>query len=312
MSLFEGTEIMKKTASGVKPQRLIDDGEQWLTELVARAKKAPSGVITEVCALTPSRAQALLARNPENRNVSQVKVSSFADDILSNRWAFNGETIKISANGQLNDGQHRSLAVIECGHPIETLFVVGVARKTRFTNDMGSPRRVGDFLHMHGVTYSKLTASIAGALIVTDAGLRLSRRANDGTRASNANRRPTKSAILAYAREHGEEIQKAIAVIGIAQKIVASSRLAVALILIARATRSWEPAAQFVTSIIEGDNLKKNSPAYVVRQKLIEGRGKLSGADCVEIVLRGWNAHKQGINPMPRLKISGAWPTIAR
>lgn len=310
MTLFEGTEIMKKTAAGVKAQRLIDDGEQWLADLVAKAKASPTGVITEVCALTPSRATALLARNTENRKINTLMISRYASDIMANRWAFNGETIKISSTGELNDGQHRCLAVVECGHSMETLLVCGVKRKTRFSNDMGVPRTIGSFIHMHGVKYANQVSTIAHQLVIIDGGQKISKTAASGT---TQNRRPSKSEVLEYAKRHEEEILRAIEVVGVVKNgLPSAARLAFALVLISRAIRAWEPVAAYIRGIIDGADLSKGSPQYAVRARLIADRGELNLHQVTELIIRGWNAYRGGIDPMPKLKVIGNWPTIAR
>lgn len=57
--------------------------------------------------VTPEMAENILAARGPNRNVSASVINKYARDMLAGRWQLNGQTIKISKDGQLLDGQHR-------------------------------------------------------------------------------------------------------------------------------------------------------------------------------------------------------------
>jgi len=87
-----------------------------------------------VIMLTPEKAMEMLDRNKNNRPLSDSHVQRIAGQIRAGKWIFNGDTIKISDDGEVVDGQHRLWACIESKKPIETVIVYGVPReRTRLT-----------------------------------------------------------------------------------------------------------------------------------------------------------------------------------
>lgn len=64
--------------------------------------------------ITPSLAKEILESNICNRRVSKVKLELYANEMATGNWkSGTGETIKISKNKVLIDGQHRLLAIIK-------------------------------------------------------------------------------------------------------------------------------------------------------------------------------------------------------
>lgn len=105
----------------------------------------------ETVTLTPERAMELLEHNTMNRPLSQSHVQRIARQIIEKKWRFNGDTIKISSNNEILDGQHRLWACIEAKLPIETVVVTGVERDAFATVDtIRKPRSGGDVLALAG------------------------------------------------------------------------------------------------------------------------------------------------------------------
>ena len=63
-------------------------------------------IITKTLDITPDMAAQMLERNTMNRNISQLNVTRYANDMASGAWEQNGETIKIAEDGTILDGQH--------------------------------------------------------------------------------------------------------------------------------------------------------------------------------------------------------------
>lgn len=105
-------------------------------------------VKTEV--IGPKEARYLLQMNTHNRNIRQQQVSSMARDMKEHRWVLNGETIKVSDEGALIDGQHRLLAVVESGAMVPMLVVRGLPAKAQDSVDIGSKRSLRDQLQLAG------------------------------------------------------------------------------------------------------------------------------------------------------------------
>jgi len=111
--------------------------------------------------LTPSKASELLKKNTNNRNVKKQRIVLYVNDILNNNWKLNGESIKVSRNGVILDGQHRLIAVIKANKAIETVLITDLEQDVLPTIDTGASRTGGDVLNLHGITNSN---SIAGGI----------------------------------------------------------------------------------------------------------------------------------------------------
>jgi hypothetical protein len=65
-------------------------------------------------------------------------------------WDLNGQTIKVSVDGALLDGQHRLEAVVHSGVTISSVVVRGLSPAARDTIDTGRRRRLADVLAIEG------------------------------------------------------------------------------------------------------------------------------------------------------------------
>lgn len=120
-------------------------------DLEAHLRRGESEVFAVVTTLTPALAAQLMERNPDNRKIRQRHVGRLAHAIQTGAYALNGETLIVSRDGWLNDGQHRCQAVVETGTGIPAVIVFGVERETRSTVDTGDKRTMGNVLYMHGL-----------------------------------------------------------------------------------------------------------------------------------------------------------------
>jgi hypothetical protein len=103
-----------------------------------------------------------LEHNTLNRPLSDQHVKRIADQILTGKWRFNGDTIKISEKGDVLDGQHRLWAVIESKCAIETILVRGIKAEAFSTIDtLRKPRSGADVLALKGATRHRAYTSAA-------------------------------------------------------------------------------------------------------------------------------------------------------
>ena len=116
----------------------------------------------EVIVLTPDDAGHLLNFNKINRPLNDRHVRRIADQIKAGKWRFNGDTIKISANNDVLDGQHRLWAIMEAKIPVKTIVVRGIEAEAFATIDtLRKPRSGSDILALLGVTGNRSTISVA-------------------------------------------------------------------------------------------------------------------------------------------------------
>lgn len=122
-----------------------------MTEPARDAAHAISTVVARVVTITPQLARGLIEhRNNSNRDVTLGRVDQYAEDIRRGEWIVNGEAIKISRDGEVLDGQHRLLAVLDADAPITTVLITGLPPEAQESMDQGRPRTFGDVLKLRG------------------------------------------------------------------------------------------------------------------------------------------------------------------
>lgn len=263
----------------------------WLSEQV---KKAATQITTQVVELTPDLAAALLERNPQNRRLSEGAVEQFARDIKSGGWAFNGESIVVSSDGLLNDGQHRCAAVVAAKKSISTILVVGAERETRVTLDQGKNRLISDYLAMEGHVGAPILASAAFIAWQVE---------KYGFTTRTKDFRPTKGELMAYVDQHGGLIKSVgrIPQYGV-KKIGGRPVLAFCHWHLSKWANPADADA-FIDSLITGANLARGNPILYVRNRLSQLTG-LTVAERVELIIRGWNLSRRG-ESITRIPLSG-------
>lgn len=128
----------------------------------------PYGWVTvESITITPEIAEALLANRAQNRRPNPTHVSAIATAIRNNEFEFNGETVILDQAGKLIDGQHRCLAVMEAGKPIDVLMVRGIRNKAFATIDGTAQKRTGG--HVLGMVGIRDPNTVAAAARLIEA-----------------------------------------------------------------------------------------------------------------------------------------------
>ncbi len=132
--------------------------------VAAKTADIESEVRIHQVTITPEMAMELLEHNHLNRPLSQAHVNRIAAQIRTGKWRFNGDTIKISDDGEVLDGQHRLWAIIEAKMPVDTIIVYGVKPDAFQTVDtIHRHRSHADALALVGVAEHRreLAAAIA-------------------------------------------------------------------------------------------------------------------------------------------------------
>jgi hypothetical protein len=134
---------------------------------VTKLKNSTKMVPPEIVTLTPERATELLEHNTINRPLLDQHVRRIAGQIMTGKWRFNGDTIKISDDGAVLDGQHRLWAIIEARTAVETILVYGIKREAFSTIDtLRKPRSGSDVIALSGtVRHRNIVASSVAWLI---------------------------------------------------------------------------------------------------------------------------------------------------
>lgn len=238
---------------------------------------------TTVVTITPELAKTWLELNSSNRPLNRRHVLRLAKDMTQGRWKFNGDTICLNAD-KLIDGQHRLQAIVESGVPCQTLVVEGLPFDVFDTKDIGKLRSNGDTLAVRGYAQGN---NIAAALCVVHRFL--TNRMMQRVRLTNMD-------IEELLSKH-PGIQQSVKFCGNTRKLAPKSTMAGCHYLFSRVDRNM--ADQYVEAIITGIGAgdKKTDPAYAVRDRLLknlESKAKLPLDYLAAIMIKGWNALRQG------------------
>lgn len=270
---------------------------EWLRERLDRASAA--GIFTEEIELTPALAEHLLTINDANRLISAETLQKYEADVADGKWEINGETLKVSSDGFLNDGQHRCHAVINQGRSIRTYITFGLTRESRFTLDQGRSRRAGDYLAMQGVHEPLITAAVAAMIWQWE---------KRGTVSHQHQHRPTKQQIREAALVYGDKIAESAGMIPRKGSANAGGLSVLAFCHCVFAEISRVDADVFIRKLIFGDGLGLGDPIYVARERLRSNK-RLRLGEKVELIFRAWNAFRER-RTVRTLPITGALPNI--
>jgi hypothetical protein len=111
--------------------------------------------------VTPDLARDWTVLNTRNRPVRYTKVAQYARDMSAGKWLLNGETIKISTDGTILDGQHRLYACMQADVPFETIVIRGLPLEAQDTIDTGMARKFADQLTLRGEVNTALLGAVA-------------------------------------------------------------------------------------------------------------------------------------------------------
>jgi hypothetical protein len=112
-------------------------------------------------------AASLLERNKHNRPMDDPHARRISQKIRDGKWRYNGDTIKIDADGNVLDGQHRLWAIWDSGCEVESVIVYGIERDAFATIDTDRKLRQGkDIILLNGgARYRNIIASALTWLI---------------------------------------------------------------------------------------------------------------------------------------------------
>jgi hypothetical protein len=123
------------------------------------------GSVERMPELTPQFAAELLERlHPHQRRVRQYHVDILANAMLTGRFRWTADTIKLDADLRVIDGQHRLAAVVKSGVTLKDVLVAIIEDPEAIKNiDQGIGRSLGDLLRTHG--RPMVPRTISGAII---------------------------------------------------------------------------------------------------------------------------------------------------
>lgn len=204
--------------------------------------------------VTPEIARELLKNNTRNRKVREAHVDFLASEMANGRWHPTSETIGISEEGQIVDGQHRLLAILQSGCTLELWVARDVPMSAQDYTDVGCSRTVADQLHLSdGVKDANLVVGATRTIISLSCYYQ--------------HLKPSIGLVRMTLSEFGRELDFCITAIrpfrpGLKTWIVGSLAFAMS------ADRSTQG---FIEDFGSGENLSKGSPAKAARDWLLNG-----------------------------------------
>lgn len=294
------------TKDNVAQLRTNGNKDGGLSAFLQLIKRGENEVFSEAVTFTKPIIEWLIERNPQNRRMNKVSVEIIASDIRNGLWQFNGETIVIAKTGELNDGQHRLYAFHEAGVPVKSNVAFGLTRDSRYSVDIGRARNPSDFLSMHGVTNTALTAATVNLYLLYKKGV-YGRAAFVGKIVYN-----TKQDILEEYENNRDMYDEAVAVSQSSKfvRVIGASAFATAYIIISSIAPS--KAEVFFERLIEGDKMDKGDPILVLRNKLSQKNERLFSNERLELILRHWNAWRSGKQLVRASRIEREYPKVVR
>lgn len=236
--------------------------------------------------LGPKQAAQYLKLNTNNRPLSKSRVSSIANDIKEDRWDYNGNTIVISDDGILLDGQHRLQAIIQADKEVPIILLDGIKAEAFKTIDTGKRRTNGDALGMIGFVNVTTLAGVAKLYkSYTRMGQKFGRFIEY---------RYTNAEVVDIVREFPDIEDSVSATLSFSYSQRRHLKpMYTALCYHITKQIDAHAADAFLASIVYGDNLRKRDPRLRLRQKLIDKtflRVKIPSRIFMEMYFRAWNA----------------------
>jgi len=286
-------KTLNPTDFAPKTQPAADAGEQthtvtksvadWFHKAVLRGRKE---VFSETIDLTPEVAKLLLHGNDDNRRVNPNTLATYVADMKYGRWSLNGESLKVSTDGLLNDGQHRCWAVAESGVTVRTLITFGVARDSRMTLDQGKSRSTADYLSMEaGVKYAAAVTAAARVLLVR----RLGYSTDLGSKAG-----VTRLAIRAEYWANQKALDAAAYFVCCRHsglRVLGGNAVAIAGLVLAR--KESANADDFISKFIRGNDLPEGDPILTLRTRFANTT-RLPQVTKLSMLMRAFDAWMEG------------------
>lgn len=259
--------------------------EQWLKAHLEKGRHTFH--IETMVEITPVLAELMLTHNTGNRKLRPVRVARLARVIKRGGVVEKSlQGISFAADGTLNNGQHRLMAIIETGMAWTVTVAFGEDRRAFLVADTNGARTGADICKIEGY---KNPAVMAGAV-------RMFRYIESGLSDKIVDNDEVVDLIDKY---EGLEESAAAGQAAAAKLKSAPTAFAVAHYLISEKYPTHPKVDEFFKQLGDGLNIKsKRDPIYVMRRQVTQQRG-MSGAlnykaELVAELIIAWNLWARG------------------
>lgn len=212
---------------------------------------------TSIETITPEKARDLLKGNTDNRPVRESWVETLAEDMKKGLFRTTHQGIAIAPNGRVLDGQHRLLAIVKAGIPIQIMVSRGVDEDLYRVIDGGKTRIIADRLRLLTDPHSnRIAVAIVTAYLIC-----ASHRMSAGITADMVD---DCFLDMCDAFQHVSNLWRQKRV-----NITVSEPGAAMVVYYHHHKHKAEP---FIHSYLTGEELKRRDPAYMLREAAMSGR----------------------------------------
>lgn len=242
---------------------------------------------TQLLCITPELAADLLKRNTLNRPVNKTNLRKITSELVAGNWKLNGETIKVTTEGGILDGQHRLMAVVASGVSIESLVVFNLRADVFDTIDTGAKRSSADTLAVAGFKNSRFLGSVARKVLLHRRGALFGWSHEEPSSAQILEiAKSEPGLVLAIDRVHGCRFMR---------KYLSDSVAGFCHFVFSE----HDPAAAetFTTKLETGEGLLPGDPVLLLRNQLLNQTAKapLSGPHKAGLMFKAFKAHSRGL-----------------
>jgi hypothetical protein len=243
---------------------------------------------TKTLLVDKTLAEAILELNTGNRSLNARKVERLVGEMQSGEFENTGEPVIISAEGVLNDGQHRLHALAKANVEIDLDVRFGIARRVFTKTDTGSSRTAGDVLSVRGVAGGQAVAPAVRLLVLYTRGL------PDAIREFVSN----SEVDAAFQRwKDIETVGRQIAGLRFPRGVKSTPLLATAHLASRSAAAARLPA--WLETLATGLASGRTDPAYLLREALMRGVDNAVGTresllERFALMILSWNAYGAG------------------
>jgi hypothetical protein len=279
------------------------------TEKTQRAKPLSSMTVDqnalniEYVSVDAEQAEEWLQSNANNRGQRKVKIAEFKSDMLAGNWRNIGDPVRFDTGGRLVDGQHRLIALVRANEEREAeclktgekyqpiavplLVIRGVAPEDQIVMDTGTRRTAADQLRIVGRHNYILLSAAAKWMIFWE---------RQALYADNTKKFATHTEIVQFVEEHSDFEE----IVSRAARLIKGIKMPPGYVCTAYYI-CWridpDVADEFFQRLSDGEDLKRGDPILALRNRLEDlrhSRVNLSGEMWLSLLLRTWNARREG------------------
>lgn len=245
----------------------------------------------ELETISPAYARELLALNEKNRKVNPAYVEFLVGVLDRDEWRLNGETIVLSSQFKLLDGQHRLTAIGRANKPVRSFVVYNIEPLAQLSMDQGAKRSNSAQL---GLMDEKDTHGLASAISW------YVRYKEGKMRASGTNARISihrqvevleQKPQLREATRWGHNVHNAA--LGMPRAVAAAFYVVFSEI-------NEDAADGFFYKLVEGADIRPGHPVHTLQKALRKdlsrpsSAGRMTTARKAAIMVKAWNDYRAG------------------